>query len=56
MHRWRVDYNLVYDGGGTRWSGYYRFKAQALIAAWWNIHISAWTGTAFLYDQWERRV
>jgi hypothetical protein len=49
--RWRVDYDLAYDGGVTHWSGYYPNKAFAIIATWWNVSVSSWGGTAFLYDQ-----
>ena len=51
VHRWRVDYDCTYDGGSTEWSGYYHFRTWAIICAWWNCHISAWTGTAMLHDQ-----
>lgn len=49
--RWRVDYDVAYDGGGIYWQGYYSNKVFALIATWWNIKISSWGGTATLYDQ-----
>jgi hypothetical protein len=49
--RWRVDYDLAYDGGGTCWSGYYHWKILALIASFWNVYISSWGGTAILFDQ-----
>lgn len=53
--RWRVDYDCTYDGGSVNWSGYYHFKTLAVIASFWNCHISAWTGTAILHDQWVKR-
>ena len=46
--RYRVDYDLAYDGGGSEWSGYYRTRAGAKVAAWWNVHVSSWGGTAVL--------
>jgi hypothetical protein len=50
--RWRVVYNLAYDGGGSgEWNGYYRTLMGARIAKWWNVHISSWGGTALLIDQ-----
>lgn len=47
---WRVEYYLVYDGGGVEWTGYYRSYAGAKIAAWWNYHVRSWGGRAALYD------
>ena len=49
--RWRVDYDLAYDGGGTEWSGYYHTRPLALIAAWYHSYIGSWGGTAILFDQ-----
>lgn len=49
--RWRVVYDLAYDGGGGYWNGYYRTLMGARIAKWWNLHISSWGGTALLIDQ-----
>lgn len=50
--RWRVVYDLAYDFGGSgEWNGYYRTLMGARIAKWWNLHISAWGGTALLIDQ-----
>lgn len=46
--RYRVDYDLAYDGGGSEWSGSYRTRAGARVAAWWNVHVSSWGGTAVL--------
>lgn len=46
--RYRVDYDLAYDGGSSEWSGYYRTRVGAKIAAWWNVHVSSWGGTADL--------
>ena len=49
--RWRVVYDLVYDGGGAYWNGYYRTLIGALVAKWWNLHFSSWGGTTLLIDQ-----
>jgi hypothetical protein len=50
--RWRVEYDLAYDGGGSGyWQAYYSNKLFALVATWWNVHISSWGGSAILYDQ-----
>lgn len=46
--RYRVDYALAYDGGGSGWSGYYRTRAGAKVASWWNVHVLSWGGTAVL--------
>jgi len=48
-HRpWRVEYNLTYDGGGSRWTGFYRTRTASRVAAWWNVHLSSWGGDATL--------
>jgi hypothetical protein len=49
--RWRVDYDLAYDGGGTSWKGYYRTRWGARVAAWWNYHFASWGGSAVLVEQ-----
>lgn len=43
-----VAYDLIYDGGGAVWIGYYRTRTGAKVAAWWNVHVSSWGGTADL--------
>lgn len=45
---WRVDYDLAYDGGGSRWSGYYRTRTGARLSVWWNLHMRSWGGSAKL--------
>ena len=49
--RFRVHYDLAYDGGGSEWDGYYRTRAGAVLAIWWNRHVSSWGGSAELYDR-----
>lgn len=49
--RWRVDYDLTYDGGGGSWSGYYRTKTGAKVSAWLNVYIKSWGGSAVLFQQ-----
>lgn len=50
--RWRVDYDLAYEGGGdSQWSGYYRTRLGALISAWINEYVKSYGGNAVLYDQ-----
>lgn len=49
--RWRVDYDLTYDGGSVEWTGYYSKLVQAKLAAFWNVRVSSWGGSAFLTDQ-----
>ena len=49
--RWRVEYDLLYDGGDQQWLGFYRTKAGACIAAWWHRIFSSWGGSAYLTDQ-----
>lgn len=45
----RVYYSLAYEGGGTDWVGYYRTYFGARVAAFWNLHISSYGGTAKIY-------
>lgn len=45
---YRVDYELAYDGGGSRWSGHYRTLWGARFSIWWNMHISSYGGSAAL--------
>jgi hypothetical protein len=52
--RFHVTYFLCYDLGSEEWVGYYRTKIGARIAAWWNVHIFSWGGTADLDDMRER--
>ena len=49
--RFRVKYDLVYDGGSAEWDGYYRTYWGARVAAWWHQHFSSWGGTAILIDR-----
>jgi hypothetical protein len=51
FRRWRVDYDLAYDFHSGEWSGYYPTRPIARIAAWWNVHVSSWGGSAVLVDQ-----
>jgi hypothetical protein len=52
--RWRVDYDLIYDFGGSgTWSGYHRTKFGALVAAWYFKTLDSWGGTVLLTDQGE---
>lgn len=44
-----VEYDLAYDGGGSRWNGYYRTYTGARAAALWNLHVSSWGGSAEVY-------
>lgn len=48
---WRVDYDLAYDGGGQSWSGFYRTIVGARIAAFWNVQVASWGGSAVLHRQ-----
>lgn len=53
LRPWRIEYDLGYDGGGVQWAGYYRTYTGARIAAWWNVHISSWGGSAVLHNQYK---
>lgn len=48
--RWRLDCELVYDGGGGKWRGYYRTLWGAKIAAWFHYHIASYGGHIGLTD------
>lgn len=48
--RWRVRYNLAYDGGGSDWVGCYRTLLGAKFAVWWNRNVASWGGSADLVD------
>lgn len=46
---WRVEYELAYDGGGGRWTGYYNSEDSARFFAWVEVKIKSWGGSAVLY-------
>lgn len=48
--RWRVDFDLAYDGGGSSWTQYYRTKIGARISMLWNCHVASWGGSAELKE------
>ena len=48
---WRVEYDLLYDDGPHRWTGFYRSQTGARIAAFWNVHVGSWGGGATLSYQ-----
>lgn len=56
--KWRVEYDLNYDGGSSIWTGYYRTLIGAKLLAFYNIRIASWGGTADLYlnhfDKYEK--
>lgn len=45
---WLVHYDLAYDDGGDRWTGYYRGYWRARLAIFWNRRIASWGGSADL--------
>lgn len=49
--RFRVRYDLAYDGGGCLWDGYYRSRVGAAIAIFWNMHVASYGGSADLFDR-----
>lgn len=52
QRRWRVEYDLAYDGGGdNEFTCYYRTKLGALIAAFFHQYIRSWGGSVVLFDQ-----
>lgn len=52
--RWRVKYDLTYEGGGGEWSGYYRSKTMSFVCAWFNVYVASYGGTAIRIDQWSK--
>lgn len=46
---WRMEYNLAYDGGGSRFDVYYRTAFGARWSAFWHLHFRSWGGSARLY-------
>lgn len=48
-----VDYSLAYDGGGSKFTKYYRSRFNARVFAWWHVHIASWGGTAVLFTKGE---
>jgi hypothetical protein len=48
--RWRVDFDLAYDGGGSAWAQYYRTKLGARLSMFWNRFIASWGGKAELTE------
>lgn len=48
--RYWVEYDLAYDGGGSRWTGYYKWLWIARIAMFYNVRIGSWGGSAKLLD------
>lgn len=53
MRTWRIEYDLIYDGGNGEWVGYYRTYIGARIAAYWNVWIASWGGSAELHHKYE---
>jgi hypothetical protein len=49
--RWVVEYDLMYDGGSSKWHGYYKAKWHAKMDAWYHVHVASWGGTAILMDR-----
>ena len=53
--RYYVEYDLIYEGGSSEWTGHYRTLWGAFIALYWNRSWRSWGGTATLYenDSWH---
>ncbi len=49
--RYRVRYDLAYEGGGSQWDGYYRSLVGASVAIFYNMNIASYGGSAKLYDR-----
>jgi hypothetical protein len=48
--RWRVDFDLAYDGGGSAWTQYYWTKFGARFSMFWHKQIASWSGSAELTE------
>lgn len=45
-----VEYDLIYDGGSSRWNGYYMTYWGARLGAFWESHFpNSWGGSAVIY-------
>ena len=51
IRKYRVAYDLAYDGGSSKWDGLYRTLVGARLAIFWNRKVASWGGTAVLYDR-----
>jgi len=49
--KYRVCYNLLYDGGYVHWEGWYHFWILARLAIPLNMYVGAWEGKAVLYKR-----
>lgn len=49
QRRYRVRYDLAYDGGGDQWEDFYRTRLGARFAIFWNRQFASWGGSAVLY-------
>ena len=49
--RWRMHYDLAYDGGGSEFDQYYRTRFGARWSAFWHLHFRSWGGSAKLFDE-----
>ena len=50
LRRWRMEYDLIYDGGGSAFAVHYRTKLGARWSAFWHMHVRSWGGSAQLFD------
>lgn len=48
--RWRVDFDLAYDGGGAAWTQYYKTKIGACFSMVWHKYVASWGGKAELKE------
>lgn len=49
--RYRMHYDLAYDGGGSEFDQFYRTRFGARWSAFWHLHLRSWGGSAQLYDR-----
>lgn len=48
--RWKIDFSLAYDGGGSEWTQYYFTKIGALFSRFWHVYLASWGGRAELTE------
>lgn len=48
--RWRIYFDLAYDGGGASWTQYYWTKTGARFSRIWHLYIASWGGRAQLQE------
>lgn len=53
--RWRVDWELAFDGGGETGTAYFATRWGARLYAWYMYHLASYGGVVELTDQETQR-